>query len=180
MDITKIDEKWLEIPRVQNHKNYIVAISNTGKYRRSDGNTGILKIRHKIRIFNSCEIEKCSHIIAKHFLITARRPNQTCIDHITHNPTEYNVNDVRNLRWCTKEENSGFEEARENVSKAMKGTRLGSNNPMWKGDNVGIPGAYHRARKLYRAGKLTEEEFQPYKKMIQMYIKEMKTNRATS
>lgn len=36
-------------------------------------------------------------------------------------------------------------------------------NPMWKGNDVGSPGAYIRAKNLYKAGKITEEEFQPYR-----------------
>jgi hypothetical protein len=121
--------------------------------------------------------EHCSHIIAENFLISVRRPDQICIDHITHNPSEYHVNDIRNLRWCTKEENHGFEEARDNISKGMKGLRIGDKNPLygkgylrtgeknpnWKGDNASPGAAYKRAIKLYKAGKITEEEFQQYR-----------------
>ena len=44
-----------------------------------------------------------------------------CVDHITHYPTNYNVNDIRNLRWCTKSENNNFDERRKDLSKAKKG-----------------------------------------------------------
>lgn len=39
----------------------------------------------------------------------------------------------------------------------------GDKSPSWKGDNVGPAGAYQRAKNLYKAGEITEEEFQPYR-----------------
>lgn len=159
----EIDEKWIEIPRVQKHKNSIVSISNTGKYRRCDGSEGILSLRKMV--WHDRKKEHCYRIIAEHFLITVKRPDQKFIDHITHEPTEYNVNNVLNLRWCTHTENMGFEEARKNLSDA----NLGSKNPYWKGDDVRPSGAYARARKLYKAGKISEEEFQPYIDALREY-----------
>lgn len=35
--------------------------------------------------------------------------------------------------------------------------------PSWKGDKVGIQGAYVRAKKLYKSGRITEEEFQQFR-----------------
>jgi hypothetical protein len=102
-------------------------------------------------------------------------PDQNQIDHITHNPTEYNVNDVRNLRWCTQAENLNFDEARKNMSQSKSGNkhplygRTFDKSPTWKGDEVGPTGLYSRARKLYKAGKITEEEFQKYRDMRQEY-----------
>lgn len=157
----EIDEQWLSMPRVRNCEGDIVAISNTGKYRRGSSIEGILDIRQRVMYYG--KREHCSHIIAEHFLITVKRPDQKFIDHITHHPTEYNVNDVRNLRWCTLAENNGFEEARENTSKAMKGLRIGDKNPIWKGDNVGPCRLYQRALIQYRNGEITKEELQPYR-----------------
>jgi hypothetical protein len=156
MDMTQIDEQWIDLGQ-KLHKKDIVAISNTGKYRRADGSVGYFDRRHTVSYYGKKEY--CSRIIAEHLLITVKRPDQTCIDHITHAPTEYSVNDVRNLRWCTIEENNHFEEAKYNRSKSLEGEK----NHRWKGDNVGPSGAYKRARKLYKEGKLTEEEFQPYR-----------------
>jgi len=107
MDITQIDEQWYEIPRARNQKNAIVAISNTGKYRKLDGTIGILRLRRLLKYDG--EKEYAYRIIAEHFLITVRRPDQNQIDHITHHPDGYEVNDVRNIRWCTKAENNRFE-----------------------------------------------------------------------
>lgn len=146
MDITQIDEQWVEIPKVQVHNDSIVSVSNTGKYKKADGSTGRLDLRHKF--YYNGELELCYRIIAEHFLITVRRPDQNQIDHITHHPTEYGVNDVRNLRYCTNAENHRFEEARENQSKEKC--------PFWKGNDVGSNGLYRRALKVYRRNP-TEE-----------------------
>lgn len=35
--------------------------------------------------------------------------------------------------------------------------------PAWKGDKVGTEGLYKRQLKRYKAGEITEEEFQPYR-----------------
>lgn len=57
--------------------------------------------------------------------------------------------------------------------------KTGENNPMygltgnkcpnWKGDNVGPTGAYQRAKKLYKDGKITEEEFHHYREALREY-----------
>lgn len=183
MDMTQIDEQWIEVEKNNPRPNTIVAISNTGKYRRNNGEVGVLSLRQR----GTCKgdrktAKRCYHLIAEHFLITVRRPDQNQIDHITHHPYGYEVNDVRNLRWCNHKENHNFEEFREKNSNALKGRFVGrysgSKHPQWKGDNVGPSGLYYRARKLYKAGKLTEEEFQPYRKMIHEYIKEKEAKRA--
>lgn len=42
-------------------------------------------------------------------------------------------------------------------------------SPSWKGDKVGQKGLYIRARKLYNSGKMTEEEFQPFRDLQAEY-----------
>lgn len=56
------------------------------------------------------------------------------------------------------------DETRKKISEntPMRG-RTGENHPAWKGDNVGPAGSYKRAKKLYKDGKLTEDEFQHYR-----------------
>lgn len=146
--MTQIDEQWLDLPKERRTrgKESLVSISNTGKYRRADGTIGCLDLRHKVRYLG--ELERCYRIIAEHFLITVKRPDQNQIDHITHYPTEYNVNDVRNLRWCTHKENCGFEEG---VNKRSK-----ENHSNWKGDSANPITKYHRSLRCYRKNQ-TEE-----------------------
>ena len=168
--MTQIDEKWIEIPKVQNQKNAIIAISSTGKYRKLDGTVGCLELRQRIRYCG--KLEYCYRVIAENFLITVRRPDQVFIDHITHTRTEYKVNDVRNLRWCTPKENSNFEEAKDNQSC--------ENNPNWKGNDVEAAGAYRRALKQYNDGNITEEEFQPYRDGWAEYRRQRKIAKKTS
>ena len=158
-----MDEKWIHLTKVKVCKHAVVAISNTGKFRRADGTVGVLKLRHQLKYDG--EIKECYRIIAEHFLITVKRTDQTCIDHVTHCPTEYNVNDVRNLRWCTKSENSNFEEARRNISISKSGEK----HPRWRGENVGPMGAYKRALQLYKYGSITEDEMQTYRDALKEF-----------
>lgn len=58
----------------------------------------------------------------------------------------------------------------------MKG-RTGDKNPRWKGDDVGPSGMYKRARRLYKAGKITEEEFQPYRDALMVDIRSRRMER---
>lgn len=113
-------------------------------------------------MLDSGEREKVSHLIAEHFLITVRRPDQIWVDHITHYPEGININDVRNLRWCNHAENNTFEEALRNRKKGVntpeckskmraakigyipwnKGKKCtqtsGEKNPRWNPDKEGM------------------------------------------
>lgn len=65
-----------------------------------------------------------SRILAEHFIPKTAEDiaiGRNIVDHITHHPKDMNVNDIRNLRWCTRGENSRFEESRNNHSKAQRG-----------------------------------------------------------
>ena len=167
MDMTQIDEKWLDITPVRRNKRIITAISNTGKYRRFDGTIGNLELRQGVRYCGKKEY--CYRMIAEHFLISVRRPDQDQIDHITHTPTEYNVNDIRNLRWCTKAENNNFEEAKYN-----KSGRKGNLSTSWKGNDVKAGTRYRRALKLYKAGDISEEEMQVYREALNEFRRNKK------
>ena len=109
--------QWVEIP----HGNKLngltfIAVSDTGMLLRKNGEVVPSTYRHLVsgnrRIYR---------IIADNFLVTVRRPDQVCVDHITHSPVGMNINDVRNLRWCTDKENRGFPEAVENNSVSHRG-----------------------------------------------------------
>lgn len=119
-----MNEIWVETGNVNNYNKTIVAISNMGRIKTRDGKIRESKYREsvtmcgkKIRIYV---------FLAHHFIPKTKedvRLNRNCIDHITHNPIGMNINDVRNLRWCTHKENMGFPEARENNKKAHLGSK---------------------------------------------------------
>lgn len=153
-------EEWIELKRPYDcNRRTVVAFSNMGRIRRKNGSVEDTALRQKIvpdkrKVF-------VYRLVADHFLVTVRRPDQTHIDHITHNPTEYAVNDVRNLRWCTNKENGLFAEARENKRKkcwhhmpkwsAEKRARYsGANSCHWKGDNVGSHAKWARKKAAER------------------------------
>ena len=115
-------EIWVETGNTSRQNNTIVAISNKGRIRTKDGEIRVSKRVEKVT--QDGERTLIHRLIAKHFIPKTEediRLNRNCIDHITHNPVGMNINDVRNLRWCTRKENNGFPEARENKRKAQLG-----------------------------------------------------------
>lgn len=117
-------EIWVE---TGNNKQYnsIVAISNTGLLKIKSGEIRESKLRDVI-IYNGkyCRVHQ---FIAEHFIPKTEEDinlGRNIVDHITHNPVGINVNDVRNLRWCTSKENSNFDEAVRNRIESHKGLKL--------------------------------------------------------
>lgn len=109
-------EEWIEINRKSKKPNAIVAVSNTGFIKRNDGSIEVSDIRESILRFNGkqCRLHR---VIATLFIPKTEediRLGRNTVDHITHNPIGMNVNDVRNLRWCTQKENTNFPEALAN------------------------------------------------------------------
>lgn len=109
-------EQWVNL----SHNKYsygktIIAYSDMGRIKRLDGTIEESNYRTRIRG------ERIYRLIAANFLITVKNNEQIYVDHITHRPSNMNINDVRNLRWCTIKENNNFEEARKNKSKSKKG-----------------------------------------------------------
>lgn len=81
------------------------------------------------------------------------------------------------IRWHIKW-NCMYVRSGENNGMHGKGYLISSErHPAWKGDDVGSKGAYLRARKLYNAGKLTEEEFQTYRYLYAEYQRERRRHK---
>lgn len=102
----------------------IIAISNRGNMKRRNGIIEPAPLRQSI----GKPMKLVSRILAEHFIPKTPEDvalGRNCVDHITHHPKDMNVNDIRNLRWCTKGENTRFEEARNNHSKARRGKGKG-------------------------------------------------------
>lgn len=130
-----MQELWINIDHKTTKGRVIVAVSNKGRIKLSNGT--IEESKYLTRING----ERIYRFIAKNFLTTVRRPEQIYIDHISHNPVSININDVRNLRWCTIKENNNFAEARNKNSESHKG------KPTW---NKGMSGAEYT--KHYKNG----------------------------
>lgn len=141
-----------------------VAISNYGRIKLRSGEVRDSRYREVMRYGG--RLAKVHIVIAKLFIPKTEedvRLNRNCIDHITHHPIDIGINDVRNLRWCTRKENNNFEEAlnnkrdgrfsktpewRKKISLGMKGLkrRLGTHQVAW---NKGILGGFSPFREKY-------------------------------
>lgn len=115
--------KWLNLINKTNTSEFtIIAISDTGLMKRTNGSISPIPYRQNIR-HNGKSI-RAYRLLAETFIPKSEEDiilGRNCIDHITHNPIGMNINDVRNLRWCTLKENLNFDEARHNASLARKG-----------------------------------------------------------
>lgn len=109
-------EEWIEIKQKSNKPNAIVAVSNTGCVKRYNGEITITTLRDSIIRYKGKQM-RLHRLIATLFIPKTEediRLNRDAVDHKTHNPIGMNINDVRNLRWCTIKENNNFEEAHTN------------------------------------------------------------------
>ena len=168
-------ERWIKLDRsgCRKRNSTIIELSDHGRYRRMDGSISVLNLRHQIRLED--KVVLVSHILADNFLITVKRPEQVDIDHITHIPDGINVQDVRNLRYCTHKENMNFEEGKEKRSKSLAKfyeANRGSLNPHWT-DTPSLSTIYNRARKAYKRGEASYDEM----KKARMAYKEEKRAR---
>lgn len=119
-----MDEIWIYLNRTLIQRDTILAISNMGNMKLGSGIIKPIPLRQCIKILN--KKYQCSRILAEYFIPKTEEDialGRDCVDHITHNPIDMNVNDIRNLRWCTIIENCNFEEAKLNYSKGHKGRK---------------------------------------------------------
>lgn len=130
-------EEWINTNNTSQQMRTIVAVSNHGRLKLRSGEIKDSYYRQVMR-YEGKNV-RVHTVIANHFIPKTDediRLNRNFIDHKTHNPVGININDVRNLRWCTCKENNNFEEAiqhrREivrtpewcaNMSKGMKGRK---------------------------------------------------------
>ena len=112
--------QWLELKLESKKSDRIVAISDTGLMKRHNGVIEPIPYRQKITI-NGKKV-RAYRILAEAFLPKTDEDiilGRDCVDHITHNPTDMNINDIRNMRWCTYKENNNFEEAKQRKAVAF-------------------------------------------------------------
>ena len=121
-------EEWIEIEQKSNKPNAIVAVSNTGCVKRYNGEITVTTLRDSIIRYKGKQI-RLHRLIAMLFIPKTEediRLNRNAVDHKTHNPIGMNINDVRNLRWCTIKENNNFDEA-----KSKKKIAQNNRSPEW-------------------------------------------------
>ena len=108
-------EKWKNTNNTCPQMKTIIAVSNYGRLKLRSGEIKDSYYRQVMRYEGKCT--KVHIVIAKLFIPKTDediRLGRNCIDHKTHNPIGININDIRNLRWCTYKENNNFLEARVN------------------------------------------------------------------
>lgn len=127
-----LEEEWIKLEHELNLPKCIVEVSNRGRIKRLNGSISWSTLRQHIRC--NGKYIRVYHLLADRFIPKTdedMRLGRDMIDHITHNPDGMNVNDVRNLRWCTFRENLNFEEARRNNSISKKGIHAREKSSRW-------------------------------------------------
>ena len=119
-----MNEIWIEIEQPTNNYNplAIMAISNRGNMKRRSGLIEPIPLRQTI--YGGKRKVLAYRLLMEHFKPKTEEDialGRNQVDHITHNPTNMNVNDICNMRWCTIKENANFNEAKYNTSVALKG-----------------------------------------------------------
>jgi len=117
----QIREEWIILREVA-RMDHIVAISNRGNVRYGSGDVQPAKMYARVKL--NGKVISVANLIAERFIGKTDedvRLGRNTVDHITHNPENMLVNDVRNLRWCTRKENSNFPEAKRNMHVGVYG-----------------------------------------------------------
>lgn len=111
-------EEWKNTNNTAHRGDTIIAVSNRGRIKLRNGEIKDSFFRQQV-FFNG-KRTTVHRVIAILFIPKTKEDiklGRDCIDHKTHNPVNMNINDVRNLRWCTQQENLNFPEAKENQRK---------------------------------------------------------------
>ena len=116
-------EEWKKIRDVLSvhGKNVAIEVSNFGRLKLLNGD--IVETTYRQKLYFMGKQSRVHRVIAELFIPKTEEDlllGRNCIDHITHNPKDVNINDVRNLRWCTYKENANFDEAKSNMKDPLK------------------------------------------------------------
>lgn len=117
-----MNEIWIATNNKNNNKKTIIAVSNKGRIIRKNGTVEDSTLRQEFW-YNKQRMFIYRFIALKFIPKTEddKIKNRIYVDHITHNPKDIAINDIRNLRWCTTKENANFDESIKNRSIAKKG-----------------------------------------------------------
>lgn len=120
-----IEEIWFKINHKRHKETTVIAISNCGRMKRNNGVVEDIPLGQRTN--HNGESLHCYIFLLEHFkpqTLEDKLLGRYYVDHRSHSPIGMNINDIRNLRWCTQLENNRFEERRHNISKTMKGGTL--------------------------------------------------------
>ncbi len=123
-------EIWISTGNKSKYCCTIIAVSNCGRIMRKNGKIEIASLRQLVSVGEKRVRMYMHRFLANNFIAKTEDDiikQRTLIDHITHTPDNMYVNDIRNLRWCTHQENCNFKEAILNRSKA----KTGEKHPMY-------------------------------------------------
>jgi hypothetical protein len=124
--INEQKEIWISTGNKANYRITIIAVSNCGRIMRKNGKIEIASRRQCVYVGEKRSQMLLHRFLANNFIVKTEEyilKQRTVIDHITHTPDNMYINDVRNLRWCTHQENCNFKEAKAAKSAALKGKK---------------------------------------------------------
>lgn len=120
--MNELKEIWITTNNSCKQYNTIIAVSNKGRIMRRNG-----KIEYS-QYMQECKPNGVRtlihHFIANNFMPKTEDDvikQRNYIDHITHEPKDMCINDIRNMRWCTHKENCNFDERVRKLSASLKG-----------------------------------------------------------
>lgn len=140
-----MQEIWINLERSNKamRPNTIIEISNTGLFKRLDGTIGVIPLRMQI----GKPPKRVYRILMDYFKSRTEediRLGRNIVDHISYEPVGMNINDIRNLRWCTQKENNNFDEHLYNLSTALKGKS--KSKPVWNKGKKGLQTAWNKGK----------------------------------
>ena len=117
-----MNEIWIPTGNINNYPKTIIAVSSFGRIKCKDGSIRYSEYREHLTYKG--KITRIYRFLAEHFIPKTSEDislGRNQVDHITHKPSGFNINNINNLRWSTQKENMGFDEARENNSSSHTG-----------------------------------------------------------
>lgn len=112
-----MNEIWMPTGNKNNYPKTIIAVSSFGRIKCKDGSIRYSEYRENFTYKG--KLTRIYRFLAETFVPRTSEDislGRNQVDHITHKPNGFNINNIINLRWSTQKENMGFDEARENNS----------------------------------------------------------------
>lgn len=162
-------EIWIKTGNNARTNKRIIAISNCGRIMRANGKIEFTHYRQPLSINGKCI--RIHRVLAEYFIPKTENDimlGRDVVDHISHAPENMNVNDIRNLRWCTVKENSNFTEAI--INRAITKTTFRPLHETW---NKGLSTSYTDFGKKFveHFNILATDDYNLYRREKRIYVK---------